>query len=585
MVWLVMNRRVKIIITVVIALLAGVLMYYSTPPDWPTSGVLKLHYHVKTTTGLVRGEFSLPISAHGYSKTYSVNGYNVTIYYDAPPRFKPGEKITVKIRVYGGEAGNAPSLTGSYITMFLPDNRSYTFYPTGKENNDTLVFRVQPLIHARLAAFIFGSAIVLFAAASFIHYIITGLYVTLALVLTGIQPGKSAYIFYMKPLIMVFIAGSGIELVIRKWGLDEKIANTLSSIARSPAMLIIGVSLLGSFLSMWMSNTAATYVMLPLATALVCRRGLEKCGRLGSIVMVSLAMGASIGGTATLIGTPPNLIAAGFLNDIVYGYEEINFYKWLLIGLPAWFIGYSIGVVLAIIYARLAAPEEWRIASEYLKKKPTVKTGRLSGKQWLAVTAILFLVALWITEPIHHISTGVAAGLGLLVFFAAGLLDPGKDWKKLSWDLMVLFGAGLTLGSSLMNTGWADYLLGLLSGAEKLGWLSLLLISYTAYLVGTFISSHTSASAFIAPLTIPLGTLIGPALGLTPETGAALTTIVAVVSLNNAIALPISTPPSAIVYASGRTRLRDLTLYGLLFGLTANTLIVLLLAHYWASIL
>ncbi len=581
----IMETRYKAVLLIILAVIAGSIVYIASPPDWPTTGKIGLTIYTNTGDGIIEAKAFFNISESGNVVVPdSSGGYNVSVDYAAPAKFSPGSKIVVKVLVSRDGENICPEIAGSKIVVKLDDGREYTYHPA-KRNGDTLVYEIQPYIHVREAGFIFGSAIVLFAGASVIHYVITGLYVTIALVLVGIQPGKLAFAYYMKPLIMVFIAGSGIELVIRKWGLDKRIARLLSRIARSPYTLVIGVSFLGSFLSMWMSNTAATYVMLPLATALLCNRKLDKCGKFSSIVMVSLAMGASIGGTATLIGTPPNLIAAGFLNDIVYGSEEINFYNWLLIGLPAWIIGYGVGVLLAIIYMRIMASDELPTVYKALRETHEIPSEPMTGKQWLAAAAILFLVAMWITEPIHHVSTGLAAGLGLLVFFASGLLDPKKDWKKLSWDLMVLFGAGLTLGSGLMNTGWADYMLGLLQGVESLGWLSLLIIGFTAYLIGTFISSHTSASAFIAPLTIPLGMLIGPVIGVSPETGAALATIVAVVSLNNAIALPISTPPSAIVYASGGAKLRDLLTYGFIFGVTVNLLIILLLTGYWASIL
>ena len=580
-----MGRGLRILVVIIIALIAGILVYYTSPSDWPSRG----EYMITVKTGI--GGRDLYINAsftmNGVGKTVSITPDNHTVlklYVEPPDKLSPGSYILVKVYGVRGNRSVRLSIADTLVKIRLPDGRVYEYSPTGRENY-TIIFRIQPYVRAREAGFIFGSAIVLFASASIIHYVITGLYVVLALTLTGIQPAKSAYVYFMKPLIMVFIAGSAIELVIRKTGLDKRIASTLVRIARGPYSLIIGVSFLGSFLSMWMSNTAATYVMMPLALALLADIGAEKIERYRSIVMVSLAMGASIGGTATLIGTPPNLIAAGFLNDIVYGYERIGFEEWLLIGVPAWIIGFSIGILLAIIYARMIAPGEIGIVRERLRRHRARESKPLTERELKGFLAILFLVALWLLEPIHHVSTGVAAGIGLLVFLATGLIDPREDWKKLAWDLMVLFGAGLTLGSALMNTGWAYNILGSLKSVSVCGWLCFPVVGFTAYIIGTFISSHTSASAFIAPLTIPLGMIIGPIVGLSPETSAALTTIVAVVSLNNAIALPISTPPSAIVYAGGKARLKDLVTYGLIFGILANLAIILLLTSFWALIL
>lgn len=579
---IVLERKFKIFIIVVAAIIAGSIVYSLSPPDWPLDGVYEANIYLH---GEKVGALKFKIADRYVVKNFTLENNGVLqVSLESPGGIYVGKPLVFKICLFRDNKPVELSIKDVLITIKTPDNHVYKYIPTGKNNNYVEV-SVQPYIHAREAGFIFGSAIILFAAASIIHYLITGLYVTLALVLVGIQPSKLAYQYYMAPLIMVFIAGSAMELVIREKGLDVRVARLLSRIARGPYTLILGISFLGSFLSMWMSNTAATYVMIPLATALMAGFR-DKAPRTASIAMVSLAMGASIGGTATLIGTPPNLIVAEFLNKFAYGYDAVGFYKWLMIGLPAWVIGFSVGIVLAFIYASITARSELELVKEYLRgirekqeSKPWSKT------EIIALIELLILVGLWVTEPIHGIKTGIAAGIGMLIFFATGVLNPKEHWKKLAWDLMVLFGAGLTLGSGLMRSGWANYLLSQLHGVEALGWIGFYIIGFTAYLIGTFISSHTSASAFIAPLTIPLGMTMAASIGLSPATGAALATVVAVVSLNNAIALPISTPPSAIVYASGKANIKDLMIYGFLFGIVANTAIITVLLHYWAMIL
>lgn len=577
-----MSRIVKITIIVLVAIIAGAIVYSVSPPDWPIHGTYTAEVFLyDKSVGVLEFELSDKYIVKNYSMG---NNEVVQVVLRSPGGVYVGEPLMFSVCLYRNGEPVELSIKDVSLTITTPDNHVYRYIPTSKSNN-CVEISVQPYIHAREAGFIFGSAIVLFAAASIIHYIITGLYVTLALVLVGVQPASTAYQYYMAPLIMVFIAGSAMELVIREKGLDVRVARLLSRIARGPYTLILGISFLGSFLSMWMSNTAATYVMLPLAAALLAGVR-DKAPRISSIAMVSLAMGASIGGTATLIGTPPNLIAAEFLNKFAYGQYAIGFYEWLLIGLPAWIIGFSIGVLLAFLYARITAGGELGIVKDYLRGIRE----RGEAKPWskveiIALIELLILVGLWITEPLHGIKTGIAAGIGILLFFATGILNPKEHWKKLAWDLMVLFGAGLTLGSGLMKSGWANYLLSQLHGIGSLGWAGFYIIGFTAYFIGTFISSHTSASAFIAPLTIPLGMTMAASLGLSPATGAALATIVAVVSLNNAIALPISTPPSAIVYASGKADIKDLMIYGFLFGIVANAIIITALLHYWATIL
>lgn len=574
----------KRVIALILAIIVGTALYTIMPPDWP-EGTYQLaleipRYGVNGTLTYILGEGSQDTKV-----AFSGNNINITVNVGAVTSISPGNKIVITAKIEGAEN---LTLSDIHLKVLTPDGRRYEYLPIKYTNNEA-VFEIQPYSKLKESAFIFGSAIVLFAAASVIHYVITGIYVTLALVLTGVVAQKAAFTMYMAPLIWVFIAGSAMELIIKETGLDKRVARTLTSFATSPARLIIGAGLIVSFLSMWMSNTAATYVILPLVISLVTQAKIDNT-RFSSILFASLAMAASVGGTATIIGTPPNLIVSQLLNDVVYknvgATQFMDFNRWLMVGAPAWLIGITVGLLLAIMYARVVAADELPRIGEALRKlKVEEEKKPFSKLEILGLANMLFLVALWLTEPIHHISSGIAGAIGLLVFFATGVLDVKKHFKKLAWDLMVLFGAGLTLGKALMATGFAEQLLVVLSPVRYMGFAAWFVVGFAAYIVGTFISSHTSASAFIAPLTIPLGMLIAAGMGIPLEAGAAVATIAAVVSLNNAVALPISTPPSAIVYSTGRVRMRDLVTYGLLYGIIANTLTIGILANYWIGVL
>ncbi len=574
----------KRVIALILAIIVGTALYTIMPPDWP-EGTYQLaleipRYGVNGTLTYILGEGSQDTKV-----AFSGNNINITVNVGAVTSISPGNKIVITAKIEGAEN---LTLSDIHLKVLTPDGRRYEYLPIKYINNEA-VFEIQPYSKLKESAFIFGSAIVLFAAASVIHYVITGIYVTLALVLTGVVAQKAAFTMYMAPLIWVFIAGSAMELIIKETGLDKRVARTLTSFATSPARLIIGAGLIVSFLSMWMSNTAATYVILPLVISLVTQAKIDNT-RFSSILFASLAMAASVGGTATIIGTPPNLIVSQLLNDVVYknvgATQFMDFNRWLMVGAPAWLIGITVGLLLAIMYARVVAADELPRIGEALRKlKVEEEKKPFSKLEILGLANMLFLVALWLTEPIHHISSGIAGAIGLLVFFATGVLDVKKHFKKLAWDLMVLFGAGLTLGKALMATGFAEQLLVVLSPVRYMGFAAWFVVGFAAYIVGTFISSHTSASAFIAPLTIPLGMLIAAGMGIPLEAGAAVATIAAVVSLNNAVALPISTPPSAIVYSTGRVRMRDLVTYGLLYGIIANTLTIGILANYWIGVL
>lgn len=586
-----MNNISKTILLVIVAFTAGIIVYNLTPPDW-IPGVYSITVEAVVSEKRINVSMLHTIGLRNSTSTYTYNtmaidggDYVLEVEAKELTSIEPGRKLIVKARLLQDNKPVYIPLSNYIARIITPDKRVYEYYPKSIASDGWVVFEIQPYVKAREAGFVFGSAIVLFAGASIISYVITGLYSTVALTLLGVIAAKTAFVKYMSTLILVFIAGSALELIIRTNKLDDRVARLLVKIASTPTRLVIGATLLTSFLSMWMSNTAATYVMLPLVLALLKEIGAED-KRYSSLLLTGIAMGASIGGTATLIGTPPNLIVTGFLNDLVYKTSRIGFFQWLLIGFPAWTIGYIAGVLLLIAFIKIVANNELGEISAKLREVSVRKEVKpWSKKEILGLANILFLVGLWLTEPLHHINTGIAGAIGLIVFFATGALDVKKHFKQLAWDLMVLFGAGLTLGAALMNTGWAEVVLSHLAAVKTLGSLAWFLIGFTAYLIGTFISSHTSASAFIAPLTIPLGALLAAVLGIPAEAGAATASIVAVVSLNNAIALPISTPPSAIVYSTGRVRMRDLIAYGLLFGIVANTLIITVLTNYWITIL
>ncbi len=588
-----MDKVYKVLIVVVIAIIAGSIVYYVTPSDWPEGRyTLILTYTFNGKEYDFPMEYTVGSGSSDVVKTFNVtvgsSNYVIEVEVHKLTKLSPGSTIDMVTRVLENGVPKEISLSNVRVLIKLPDDREFIFYPTDYDSKTgSIIFSMQPYVKAKEAGFVFGSAIVLFAAASIIHYVITGLYATLALVLLGVISAKSPFRLYMSNIILIFIAGSALELIIKETGLDKRVASLLSRIGDSTTKLVIGSTFLVSFLSMWMSNTAATYVMLPLVLVILNKVNAED-KRFSSILLASLAMAASVGGTATLIGTPPNVLAAGFLNDLVYGTSFIGFMRWLYIGFPAWAIGYSIGVLLALAYMNVIARDELNSinrALKQLREKAVLEKKPWSREEVKGLINILILVGLWLTEPIHGLSAGISAAIGLLIFFSTGVLSVKKHWKMLAWDLMVLFGAGLTLGTALMKSGWANYVLSLLSGIQSIGWIAWYVIGFTAYTIGTFISSHTSASAFVAPLTIPLGMLLGASLGIPLEAGAAVATVTAIICLNNAVALPISTPPSAIVFSTGKVRMRDLVAYGLLYGIIANTIVITLLVPYWTTVL
>lgn len=584
-------KTVKVVLVVLVAIATGLLLSMIVPTM--EEGTYDGKIIIRGTDGMEYPIiFTFDIGAKAKNVTIeqvlTINGkpVKVTISVPAVKTLKLGAKLTATAVV------NDTSVVELSKTLFVvtsPARASLTYmtYIPIEVKDTKVLFSSTILYKTKEAAFVFGSAVVLFIGASIIPYVITSIYSTLALFLLGALTLSDPFTLYMSDTCLVFLAGSAFELVLVNTGLANRIASALRSLASSPSRLFVGTFVLSGFISWWMSNTSATYLFLPIVSAIAAQAAIEDT-RLYELVLVGLASGATCGGMATVIGTPPNLIGAGFINSNLYGGKSIvTFSNWLLWGLPL----FLIGTVLAYITFRLMYAVMGKAEADLVTMKlREFSKKREPGKKWsnyeiVGLATVLFLVSLWVTESIHGIKTGVAGMIGLLVFLATGVLKV-KQIKDLSWDIVILMGAGLTLGKVLMDTGFSAWLsqafTQMLDQPVALLWL----IGFVSMLLGMVISSHTSAAAFIAPIMAPIGTIIAAGMGLpSARLGAAATIIIAVNCVNWAIALPISTPPSAIVFGTGKVQVKTLAMFGIIWGVIGTILTLLIAPQIVYSIL
>jgi len=312
-----------------------------------------------------------------------------------------------------------------------------------------------------------------------------------------------------------------------------------------------------------MSNTAASYVIVPIVLS-IASGGLEEP------LLLSLVASTAIGGSLTIIGTPPNLIVSSFIKDLAG--IKMDFGKWLIFGFPTWLLGIPIIFILTKVFSR----------DKNFTRPSNQKSVSLNRDQKITLYIILTTVILWTTSRITGLGNGSIALLSILLFLMLRIMKPG-DIRKLRWDLVLLFGGGLSLGKALIDSGWADWIIGKMpqpkNDLELFGMITLLL------LIGTMFSSHTSAAAFIGPVMIPLGMGISGYFGTSAQTFGTLLVMLSTLSINNATALPISTPPSAIVFSSGKVKIKSMILYGVIFGILMNAVLVFLLKPVWIFLL
>jgi sodium-dependent dicarboxylate transporter 2/3/5 len=402
----------------------------------------------------------------------------------------------------------------------------------------------------------------------------------------GIGDIRASASHYANPVLYLFMGGFMIAQAMQRWGLHRRLAlHILRVMGTRPRNMVGGFMLATAFLSMWVSNTATTVMMLPIGLSVIdlTRRATGAADRHFALtLMLGIAYAASIGGMGTLIGTPPNALLAGFLEE-TYG-VQIGFGQWMTIGVPLVIVMLPLTwlVLTRWIYpVRLADLPGGRetIAREITALGPVSR-----GETQVGVVFVLTALA-WMTRPLLArwvpglSDAGIAITGGLLLFLVPVDAKRGRfalDWEsaaKLPWGVLVLFGGGLSLASAISRTGLAEWLGNAMSGLGTLP-LVLIVVAVTAVLVFlTELTSNTASAATFLPILAAVAVGIGenPLLLVVP----------AALAASCAFMMPVATPPNAIVYGSGHVTVPQMARAGIVLNLlfiVALPLFALLLA-------
>jgi sodium-dependent dicarboxylate transporter 2/3/5 len=384
--------------------------------------------------------------------------------------------------------------------------------------------------------------------------------------------------------VFLYLGGFLIAIGIEKWNLHKRIAlNIISFIGSDVRKIILGFMLATAFLSMWISNTATSVMMLPIGIAIIKQLKENKATQegeneiFGKALMLGIAYSASIGGIATLIGTPPNLVLAGVISS-TYGYE-ITFLQWFLFGFPISMVLLSFCWIYLTRFAFKFNQTEFPGGSDeiYRLKK---ELGPISYEEiWVSI--IFSLAALcWITRSFVLQNffpaiddTIIAIFFGLLLFIipSKNNREPIINWKdtiNLPWGIILLFGGGMALAKGFEISGLAIWLGGLMTSFGSLPLLLLILLLVTAVNFLTEITSNLATTAMLLPVLAPLALEVGVhPFGL--MVGAA-------VAASCAYMLPVATPPNAVVFGSGLLRIPDMVSKGIVMNVFSILLIVLI---------
>ncbi len=426
--------------------------------------------------------------------------------------------------------------------------------------------------------------------------------------LLGVMSTRTAAAPYADPIIFLFMGGFLIALATERWGLHKRIALRIVLIAGTkPRRLVAGFMAATAFLSMWLSNTATTVMMLPIGVSVIAltldrlraagdplavnpdgtARPTTGIGALNfaTCLMLGIAYAASIGGVATLIGTPPNAMLKGYLEQTFD--QQLSFGKWMLLGVPlamtflviAW--GMLVYVVFPIRVKEIPGGKE-------LIRDELRRLGPMTGPEKLVALVFLGAATLWIArEPLTKWDwlvervpvvkglddTVIAIGAGLLLFAIpagkrlSGALLRWEDAVRLPWGVLLLFGGGLCLAAAVRETGLDRWIGGALSFAQEAHPVVLVLATAALVIFLTELTSNTATTATFLPVLGGVAVAAGaePAMLVTP----------AALAASFAFMLPVATPPNAIVFASGHVHMSQMIKAGLWLNLIGIVLVVL----------
>jgi len=398
--------------------------------------------------------------------------------------------------------------------------------------------------------------------------------------LLGVMSTAQTTAAYANHLIYLFLGGFLIAMAMQKWNLHRRIAlHTIRIVGTSPSRTVLGFMLATAFLSMWISNTATAMMMLPIGLAVIASRhenGDEGNG-FGISLMLGIAYAASIGGVATLIGTPPNAILAGVLEETTG--RTIGFAEWMGFALPLALL------MLAIAWfylTRIAYPsgEAGGAKTRDLLHEQLQQLGPTRWEEKWILAVFTAVAAGWILRGLVDVAWLDGVGDATIAMAGATLLflipsdwRKGRfllDWEsavKLPWEIIILFGGGFTLASGFAESGltaWIVSRLGLLEATPP--WL---LVAAVTMLV-IFLTEVTSNTA-TATIVLPVMGALAAAMGME----AAELMIPAAIAASYAFMLPVATPPNAIVFSSGEVTIPQMARAGLWMNLIASLVITL----------
>ncbi len=425
--------------------------------------------------------------------------------------------------------------------------------------------------------------------------------------LLDIMPGKLTAPVYINSTIFLFVGGFMIALTMEKWALHKRIALfIIRRIGGGPSRIVLGFMVSAAFLSMWISNTATAIMMIPIGMAIILKMEEDfspgQTRQLTVGLMLGIAYGCSLGGIATLVGTPPNLSFARIFQITFPAAEPISFGTWLLVGLPV------TGTMLLVVWVLLTriffrVPPQVKIDRSVVEKEYRELGSMRYEEKWVLLVFCLTAI-LWVfrkdlelglvTIPgwsglipyAGNIDDGTVALSMALLLFLVPARAPERDSvtimgpaviRQLPWDIVILFGGGFALARGFQVTGLSAFIGARFSGLAGVPPLLMILILCGGLTFLTELTSNTATTEMILPILASVAVAL--------DTNPLLLMVPATLSASCAFMMPVATPPNAIVFGSGRVKIADMARVGIFINFIGILVIAILFYLIGAAVL
>lgn len=426
---------------------------------------------------------------------------------------------------------------------------------------------------------------------------VTSLLPLLLLPAVGVAKAGAVGANYGKPVIFLFLGGFLLALGLEETGLHRRVAlGIVAKVGDRPRRLVLGFMAASAFGSMWISNTATTMVMLPIAMSVLATAdegdGPPPDDRIGPAVMLGIAYASSIGGMATLVGTAPNLVLVDAMKTLFPAAPALGFAQWLLLGVPL-AICFLLGGWALLVFPIFRIPARGAGLDADAVRAQLAGLGPMRRDERIAAAVFCVVALLWITGAdlrlgdaftlpgwrgalgLKDVNDGAVAIAGAVVLFALPSTDrPGEPllrWQatgRLPWGLLLLFGGGFALADGFGKSGLSAAIGEALTSLEGTPTLVAVTVVCVALTSLTELTSNTATTT----LVLPILARVGVAIGLDPRA----LMIPATLSASCAFMMPVATPPQAIVFGSGRVGIGQMVRAGIWFNVLGVVLVVLL---------